>query len=47
MSEFRGKTLGFSNCHDVDCDIWLLSMRETLLTCYDDLAVRNIHNVAR
>ena len=33
--------IGFSSCHDVDCDIWLLSMRETLLPCYDDLAVRN------
>ena len=41
MSEFRHKIIGFSSCHDVDCDIWLLSMRETLLPCYDDLAVRN------
>ena len=35
------KILSFSSCHDADCDIWLLSMRETLLPCYDDLAVRN------
>ena len=37
------KTLGFSSWHgdDVDCDMWLLSMRETLLPCYDDLSVRN------
>ena len=37
------KTLGFSSWHadDVDCDIWLLSMRKTLLPCYEDLAVRN------
>ena len=33
--------LSFSSGHDVDCEIWLLSMRETSLPCYDDLAVRN------
>ena len=37
----RLKSLGFSSCHDVDCDIRWLSMRETLLPCYDDLVVRN------
>ena len=37
------KIIGFSSWHadDVDCGIWLLSMRETLLPCYDDLAVCN------
>ena len=41
FSNFGDIIIGFSRCHDVDCDIWLLSMRETLLLCYDDLAVRN------